>query len=673
MATAGSEARFAHLLEPIRELAQNWSIDIAHELEEYLSELESITISFDDGKSLDFAEAALLIQGSACVYSKKVEHLYALVYNTLNHVVEKKRAAAGAGASQPADGEGGAYEEEEEDGFTVLDETLKEVDNLSLPPAQLTAHKDVSAFTQASAPLALLPQSGESNAEAVATSKMHECALHVSGALLLPHVLVPGKVLAALPAPPPSSTPRLAPPLPVTADTTENDVMVDDNDDNEVPDYGDADDSWQEALDAPAPPDVPLPGGSADVDGWGGLDGEGGGPPNTPAVTRSAGTPQRQPATVAPVFDPWAPLDPHDPSGAARRPFCRGRTYSAPPEAAAEAAEAEVAAAEEEEESAEKENASSIAVGGGGAADILRRLGLLSSTGGGGGGAPSSPTSVLVPLHTPLWNQFGSLHSTAATQRAAARKQRRQEVSRRQHLPSGDADVVEVEADALVNPASAGGAAGDGSAAFADCVTDGLGDVGGDAMTYDESYDGPMGGYDNDDEPPETFDEEPTQGTQAFGGRPRGSSATASYEDMCRAHVESCLQASASYHDDYELHRRVAEWQKKVEPLLDDELRRDEFDILAYADRLLNNFDASERDGHVGKKSRAEDGTEGTNVPFGELANTPDKVEVCRLFLATLQLTNQGNVEITTKGSIETKDQSFTVSLLSRQRRQIEM
>ena len=58
----------------IRELAQNWSIDIASELEEYLTELESITISFDDGHTLDFAEAALLIQGSACIYSKKVRH-----------------------------------------------------------------------------------------------------------------------------------------------------------------------------------------------------------------------------------------------------------------------------------------------------------------------------------------------------------------------------------------------------------------------------------------------------------------------------------------------------------------------------------------------------------------------------------------------------------------------
>ena len=32
MATAGTDARFSHLLEPIRDLAQNWSIDIAAEV-----------------------------------------------------------------------------------------------------------------------------------------------------------------------------------------------------------------------------------------------------------------------------------------------------------------------------------------------------------------------------------------------------------------------------------------------------------------------------------------------------------------------------------------------------------------------------------------------------------------------------------------------------------------
>jgi hypothetical protein len=71
MATAGEdpadaelrENRFAYLLQPIRDLAANWDIDIAAELEEYLEELEGITFAVEDcGPSLNFAEAALLIQ-----------------------------------------------------------------------------------------------------------------------------------------------------------------------------------------------------------------------------------------------------------------------------------------------------------------------------------------------------------------------------------------------------------------------------------------------------------------------------------------------------------------------------------------------------------------------------------------------------------------------------------
>lgn len=56
-------ARYAHLLNPIRDLAQNWNIDVARDLEDYLEDLESIEISFDGGiTSLNFAEAARLIQ-----------------------------------------------------------------------------------------------------------------------------------------------------------------------------------------------------------------------------------------------------------------------------------------------------------------------------------------------------------------------------------------------------------------------------------------------------------------------------------------------------------------------------------------------------------------------------------------------------------------------------------
>lgn len=65
------ENRFAYLLQPIRDLAANWDIDIAAELEEYLEELEGITFAIEDcGTSLNFAEAALLIQVRPCARAR---------------------------------------------------------------------------------------------------------------------------------------------------------------------------------------------------------------------------------------------------------------------------------------------------------------------------------------------------------------------------------------------------------------------------------------------------------------------------------------------------------------------------------------------------------------------------------------------------------------------------
>ena len=55
------------------DLADNWNIDVAAELEEYLEDLESVVISFDGGKStLNFAEAALMIQVMAMIKSEQI-------------------------------------------------------------------------------------------------------------------------------------------------------------------------------------------------------------------------------------------------------------------------------------------------------------------------------------------------------------------------------------------------------------------------------------------------------------------------------------------------------------------------------------------------------------------------------------------------------------------------
>ena len=98
--------KFKHLLEPIKNLAENWSVDIAVELEEYLEELEQISFeipsvsssSQQEGEggeaatgSFSFAKAALVIQGSTYVYSKKVEYLYALVLDAIDKVMDASK------------------------------------------------------------------------------------------------------------------------------------------------------------------------------------------------------------------------------------------------------------------------------------------------------------------------------------------------------------------------------------------------------------------------------------------------------------------------------------------------------------------------------------------------------------------------------------------------------
>uniref|UniRef100_A0A1A8SM08 Condensin-2 complex subunit H2 n=2 Tax=Nothobranchius TaxID=28779 RepID=A0A1A8SM08_9TELE len=100
-----TESKFAHLLQPIRELTKNWEIDVASELNDYLEELDEMCITFDGGETrLNFAEAALLVQGSTCIYSKKVELLYSLVFQTLDYINDRNKKRSREAAVQEGDG-----------------------------------------------------------------------------------------------------------------------------------------------------------------------------------------------------------------------------------------------------------------------------------------------------------------------------------------------------------------------------------------------------------------------------------------------------------------------------------------------------------------------------------------------------------------------------------------
>ncbi|XP_047498252.1 condensin-2 complex subunit H2-like isoform X2 [Penaeus chinensis] len=119
------EARFSVFLNPIRDLTKNWEVDIAKYLEEYLEELAEVQITFDGGETMmNFAEAAMLIQGSATVYSKKVEFLWQMVLQMLDLLSSRRSVEMGGPAGKDLGGGAG--------GKSILDASIEfqSVDNI---------------------------------------------------------------------------------------------------------------------------------------------------------------------------------------------------------------------------------------------------------------------------------------------------------------------------------------------------------------------------------------------------------------------------------------------------------------------------------------------------------------------------------------------------------------
>ncbi|ONM24067.1 Condensin-2 complex subunit H2 [Zea mays] len=80
------------ILQANRDPESNWEVDVAKSLEQYLLKICSGEVSGEDeSHSVNFAEAALLLQGSVQVYSRKVEYLYSLVLHAIEFLSHKKQ------------------------------------------------------------------------------------------------------------------------------------------------------------------------------------------------------------------------------------------------------------------------------------------------------------------------------------------------------------------------------------------------------------------------------------------------------------------------------------------------------------------------------------------------------------------------------------------------------
>lgn len=137
-----SERRYASLLQPIRDLTENWDIDIAHLLEDYLDDLDHIRLTIHGQENLNFAEAALVIQGSTSIYSKKVEYLYNLVIQALDLITtsKEKKDKNNKEASNSQTGKSGNAGAEDDDvylwnddiTYLLLDDVIKQGTNIDM-------------------------------------------------------------------------------------------------------------------------------------------------------------------------------------------------------------------------------------------------------------------------------------------------------------------------------------------------------------------------------------------------------------------------------------------------------------------------------------------------------------------------------------------------------------
>jgi len=671
------ESKFRALLDPIRDLAASWDIDIGDTLDEYLQELDSLNLVGVGGPGgVNFGKAALLIQGSTAVYGKKVEFLHQLVYQALDLISTKKAADGGKdsqgkkcsnGGKANASANNASFDEERlvfgsDPSFLLLDDVVEEGANIDLDDDDAAAAEagDVHAlgghnnrakdrrrssrgrhsisgdFSRAST---VLMHTVLQEDHGGACLRMSSCVMDTSGALMLGGMLperaarVPGPLAAlAMQAPVGAVSTNLMAALGADAAAARlaGGVVDDHNDDGAMDfggggwdddhdggDYDHPDDGYGEPADG-GDDDDPLQGGRrASVSRLGMEDDPD--DAGAAATGTASGANRGAAATRANLFGnsskaakqvankhAMSLLDPHEVTKGSK-PVKKGRPYKVPP-ADGPFSNTSIAAALASGDAARVQ-------------DCLQRIAMY--------GMATAPYEACDPY------LFGgkTVPKTGLTNRLFA--------------PA----LLKLRRDAAAGARSSGGSAGAAAAAAArereashgraadfflykDPATssdEALG-IGADADAADHVYDDDDhddGGFWGDDQdhdygPPPSQDDggnvdaDDARPAHLRGGHhdPRvagaepfdifqdvdddmvrrveealneGLSSTqgATYEAICRQHIDNFMRGAEAYARETQLSQRVAEWTGRLEPMLRAQESAPEFDIHTYSDLVL--------------------------------------------------------------------------------------
>ncbi|XP_077932946.1 condensin-2 complex subunit H2 isoform X5 [Halichoerus grypus] len=523
------EARFAHLLQPIRDLTKNWEVDVAAQLGEYLEELDQICISFDEGKTtMNFIEAALLIQGSACVYSKKVEYLYSLVYQALDFISGKKRAKQLSSVRENgANGDTSSTAPQEvEDQFLSLDDLPDSRANVDLrndlPPREVLIVPLL--------PMALVaPDEMEKNVsplcscqgEVLASRKdfrMNTSTPHPRGAFMLEPVgISPMETLM----PRNQKEPERAEEQPMEVSVCSPVPVV------------------NVSQEPGASPEGPMPGGGGeDEDAEGAAELPEATAPEGPQEPQEPRSPQQsaaQPSRCvlrereepAPLMketpDPWQSLDPFDSLDS--KPFKKGRPYSVPP------CVEEVPGQKRKRKGATK-------------LQDFHQWYLAAYADHADSRRPRRKGPSFADMEVLYWKHVKEQLETL-------RKLQRREMAER-WLPRPEEGLWPVE----------------------DQLEDSLEDLGtADDFLEPEEYAEPQ-------------EAKPGEAAELAEAMP----VSLSYEELVRRNVELFIATSQKFVQETELSQRIRDWEDTIQPLLQEQEQHVPFDIHTYGDQVVSRF-----------------------------------------------------------------------------------
>ncbi|XP_069909234.1 condensin-2 complex subunit H2 isoform X6 [Oryctolagus cuniculus] len=505
--------------------------------------LDQICISFDEGKTtMNFIEAALLIQGSACVYSKKVEYLYSLVYQALDFISGKRRAKQLSSVQEDgASGDTGSRAPQEaEDEFLSLDDFPDSRANVDLKNDQAPSEVIIVPLL----PMALVaPDEIEKNhhplysrqGEILASRKdfrMNTCIPHPQGAFMLEPVgvspLEPGGSFpmarnqkeAGRAEQQPMEVSESRSPVPVPSFSQQPAPCPGSSPEGPAPSGGGDDDDAQEAAEIPeavAPKAAQEP-RSPEVGS------------HSPTLPRRYMLRDRERAPQPPpqpkeTPDPWQSLDPFNSLDS--KPFKKGRPYSVP-----------VCVEEAPGQKRKRKGPAKL--------QDFHQWYLAAYADHDDSGRSRRKGPSFADMEVLYWRHVKEQLETL-------RRLQRREMAER-WLPRAEEELWPAEDDRLEGSLEDLGAAAD------DLEADGC---------------------------VEAEDERPGEAT---GLDAEALPASLSYEELVRRNVELFIATSQKFVQETELSQRIRDWEDTIQPLLQEQEQHVPFDIHTYGDQVVSRF-----------------------------------------------------------------------------------